>query len=283
MPELPEVETIKLQLNTVFAGLVIKKIEVLSPKNFIGSPKTVIGKKVKGLRRFGKMLVIDLVGKDSLAIHLKMTGRLIYRGKKQPKNLQVQDPKIQKLPSLHTRIIIHFTNNDVLYFNDLRKFGWIRVVNQKEINQRQEKLGIEPFTKNFTLENFQKVIKSSNKPIKLLLMDQEKIAGVGNIYANDALFAAGIHPKSPAKKLNQKEITLLHSKVIEILKKAIKWKGASDDAYVDAFGEKGEVQDHFLVYNRKNEKCLNNCGEIIRKIKLGGRGTFYCPKCQPIS
>lgn len=281
MPELPEVETIKLQLNTVLPGLVIKKIEVLSPKNFVGNKKAVIGKKIKGLRRFGKMLVIDLEGKESLAIHLKMTGRLIYRGKKQPKNLKVQDPKIQKLPSPHTRVIIYFTSGDTLYFNDLRKFGWIKLMESSKLKIQIAKLGIEPFTENFTKENFQKVIKSSNKPIKLLLMDQEKIAGVGNIYTNDALFAAGIHPKTPAKKLKQKEITLLHSKVIEILKKAIKWKGASDDAYVDAFGEKGEVQDHFLVYNRKNEKCLNNCGEIIRKIKLGGRGTFYCPNCQP--
>lgn len=282
MPELPEVETIKLQLNTVLPGLVIKKIEILSPKNFVGNKKTVIGKKIKGLRRFGKMLVIDTEGKESLAIHLKMTGRLIYRGKKQPKNLQVQDPKIQKLPSLHTRIIIYFTNGDTLYFNDLRKFGWIKVLDVSSIKYQVSRLGIEPFTKEFTLENFQKVVSLSNKPVKLLLMDQEKIAGVGNIYANDALFAARIHPKSPARKLNPEEVGLLYNKISEILKKAIKWKGASDDAYVDAFGEKGEVQEHFLVYARNKEKCLNNCGSTIKKIKLGGRGTFYCPNCQPL-
>lgn len=285
MPELPEVETIKLQLNTVLPGLTIKEIKILSPKSFGGEKKEIIGKRITGIRRFGKMFVVDLDNGLSLGIHLKMTGRLIYRGKKQPKDLKIGDPNIQKLPSKHTRVIIYFTSGDKLYFNDLRKFGWIRVMDKSQVTSRKFKLGIEPFTNDFTIEKFQKVLASSKKPIKLLLMDQEKIVGVGNIYANEALFCAKINPKIPSNKINSSEIAVLYDKVLGVLKDGIKWRGASDDAYLDAFGQQGEVQKHFCVYNQEGKKCPNKCGGTIKKIKLGGRGTYFCPACQttPVS
>lgn len=280
MPELPEVETIRLQLNTVLPGLTVKEIEIFSPKNFTGEKKEIIGKKITQIRRFGKMLIIDLDNGLSLGIHLKMTGRLIYRGSKQPKKLEVGDPQILTLPSKHTRVIIHFTNGDTLYFNDLRKFGWMKVLDSVKRKALSGKLGIEPFTNDFTIENFQNVLKSSKKPIKLVLMDQEKIAGVGNIYANEALFCARIHPVKRVNALSNQQSEKLFDCINEILKKAIKWKGASDDDYLDAFGQKGEVQKHFLVYNQKGKPCPNKCGGKIEKIQLGGRGTYYCPNCQ---
>lgn len=280
MPELPEVETIRLQLNTVLPGLTIKEIEILSPKSFGGEKKEVIGKKITGIRRFGKMFVVDLDDGLSLGIHLKMTGRLIYRGSKQPKKLEVGDPKILTLPSKHTRVIIYFTNGDTLYFNDLRKFGWMKVLDSVKREALSGKLGIEPFTKDFTLENFKKVLASSKKPIKLLLMDQEKIAGVGNIYANETLFCARISPKTPANQLKSDQAKKLFGCISRVLKNGIKWRGASDDAYLDAFGQKGEVQKHFLVYDQKGKPCPNECGGKIEKIKLGGRGTYFCPNCQ---
>ena len=280
MPELPEVETIKLQLNSILPGLVIKEIEILSPKSFGGEKKEIVGKKITGIQRFGKMLVIGLDNGLSLGIHLKMTGRLIYRGNKQPKNLQIGDPKIQKLPSKHTRVVIHFTNGDRLYFNDLRKFGWMRVLDSIKREALSGKLGIEPFTKNYTLENFQKVLGKSKKPIKLLLMDQEKIAGVGNIYANEALFCTRISPKTPANQLKSDQVKKLFDCISRVLKNGIKWRGASDDAYLDAFGQKGEVQKHFLVYDQKGKSCSNECGGKIEKIMLSGRGTYFCQICQ---
>lgn len=280
MPELPEVETIKLQLNSVLKGLVIKEVEVLSPKNFVGDKRKIIGKKITGIKRFGKMLVLDLDNGLSLGIHLKLTGRLIYRGKRQPKSLRVEDEDIKNLPNKHTRVIIYFTNGDTLYFNDLRKFGWMKVLDSKKREVLSGKLGIEPFTKDFTIDNFQKVLSKSKKAIKLVLMEQEKIAGVGNIYANEALFLAKIQPKTPAKDMDPKKAVDLYNKLLKILKDGIRWRGASDDAYLDAFGQKGEVQEHFLVYNKKGEDCPNHCGGKIEKIMLSGRGTYFCPNCQ---
>lgn len=278
MPELPEVETIRLQLNNVLRGLIIKDVEILNSKSFIGNKKEVIGKKVIDIRRFGKLLVIDLNDNLNLGIHLKMSGQLIYRGKKQPSKLKVEDEDIKNLPNKHTRIVVKFSNRDHLYFNDVRKFGWMKIISN--IKDQISKLGIEPFTKEFTLENFKKVLNLSKKAIKLVLMDQEKIAGVGNIYANDALFCAKINPKNKAKDLNEQEVNKLFNCILEVLKNGIKWKGASENSYRDAFGQKGRLQEHFLVYAREGKICPRNCGEKIKKFMLGGRGTYFCPKCQ---
>ncbi len=278
MPELPEVETIRLQLNQVLPGLTIKNIKILSAKNFLGESKKVLGATITAVNRYGKLLVITLDNNYYLVIHLKLTGRLIYRGQKQPRFLTIGDPQLQTLPNQHTRVIVEFNNGDFLFFNDLRKFGWFKVSQnyQEEVSQ----LGIEPLTSNFTLANWQKVLKASAQPIKLVLMDQTKIAGVGNIYANEALFLAKIHPQKKANELIAEEALRLYQKIKQVLKQAIKYRGASDDDYLDAFGQKGEMQNHFFVYNQKNKPCPNQCGAVINKIKLGGRGTYFCPVCQ---
>ncbi len=295
MPELPEVETLKLQLSDVLLGLTVKKIEVIKNKSFIGNPKIIIGKKIKGLRRFAKILVFDLTGDLSIAIHLKLSGQLIYRGKRQPQKIVVSDPLLKSLPNKHTRVIITFENSDILYFNDLRIFGWMKVVKNQISNIKDQKhrakikdvfledivknLGPEPL-RDLTLSIFKNILRSSNKPIKVLLMDQEKIAGVGNIYANDALFLAGISPEIEANKISKEKTKLLFDKLLKVLKDGIKWGGASENNFRDAFGQMGKLQEHFYVYARKDERCLNDCGEKIKRIKLGGRGTFFCPKCQ---
>lgn len=279
MPELPEVETIRLQLDRILPGFTIKDIETRNQKSFQGDRKKIIGKKITNLRRFGKLLVIDLEDNLSLGVHLKMTGVLVYRGKKEPAKLTVSED-LTKLPSKHTRVIITFTNNDLLYFNDLRKFGWMRIIDNKQLDSFIKKLGIEPFNKDFTLSNFNKVLKKSSRAVKLVLMDQSKISGLGNIYANDALFCAYIHPQTKSNKLSDQEITKLFNCINKILASGIKYQGASDVSFRDAFGQKGKQQEHFLVYGRKGEKCLNNCQEKIKKIMLGGRGTYYCPSCQ---
>ncbi len=280
MPELPEVETIKLQLEPILKNQVVKDIEIRNSKTFQGDKKKVIGNKINGVRRFGKLLVIDFENEISLGIHLKMSGRLIYRGNKQPKDIKIEDKELEKLPNSHTRVVFHFKSGDILYFTDQRMFGWIKVLDSVKREGVRGKLGIEPFTKEFTIENLYKITSKANRPIKVILMDQSLIAGIGNIYANDGLFCAKIHPSEKAKSLSKQQIEKLYNCLIKVLNNGIKYKGASENLFRDAFGQRGSLQEHFLVYARKGEKCLNNCGEVIKKIKLGGRGTFYCPNCQ---
>lgn len=261
MPELPEIETLRLQLSRLIIGKTIKSIDILKPRSFVGDSRRAAGKKIIGVRRFAKMLVFDLSDGVKLAIHLKMSGQLIYNG----------------VRNKHTRVITTFEDGDCLCFNDQRIFGWIRVAD--DITGLTQKLGPDPI-KDLTVGKFEEILKTSGRPVKTVLMDQEKIAGVGNIYANDALFLAGIHPKTPANQLSQVKSKGLYLKLLKVLKEGIKWGGASKTNFVDAFGRKGHVQEHFYAYDRDGLECLNHCGAKIRKIKLGGRGTFFCPICQ---
>lgn len=278
MPELPEVETLRLQLSKLLVDLVIEKIEVLKKKSFIGETKLILDAKIINLRRFAKILIIDLSNSFSLAVHLKLTGQLIYRGVRQPAKLKITDPLLQNLPNKHTRVIISFSNGDHLFFNDLRIFGWMKIIKSDKVESLIEKLGPEPM-KDLTYEKFEKIL-TSKKPVKVVLMDQEKISGVGNIYANDSLFLAGINPKTSASKIPKDKVRLLYEKLFKVLTDGIKWGGASENNFRDALGQMGKVQEHFYVYGRDGEICRNGCGERIKRIKLGGRGTFFCPTCQ---
>lgn len=279
MPELPEVETLRLQLSQLIIGKTIKSIDILKSKSFVGDAQEVTGEKIKNIRRFAKILVIDLSSNLSLAIHLKMSGQFIFKKQRTNNNEQKvkdADPLLRILPNSHTRVIITFINGDKLFFNDQRIFGWIKVVH--DVSKFVDKLGPDPL-RELTTERFNTILKSSRKPVKLLLMDQEKIAGVGNIYTNDALFLAKIHPKTPANKLSKSQITKLFDKLLKVLRDGIKWKGASQNHFRDIYGQKGEVQEHFYVYDKEGERCIK-CKCKIKRITLGGRGTFFCPACQ---
>jgi len=304
MPELPEVETIKHQLSKVLSKQIIASVEVLKQKSFTGKSDSVIGYQIIGTRRFGKVLVIDLEYPDhrskppvSLVIHLKMTGQLIYEQLDYKHRSKVDlshrivgghptSDFISKLPSKHTRVIFHLKakkQQSTLYFNDQRIFGWIKIVPTSEVQQLPfiKKLGPEP--SQITSEQWVKILQSSKKPIKLRLMDQHKIAGIGNIYANDALWQARINPSRPSNSLTSLEMVKLHRAVIKILNEGIKYGGATamDGKYVDLQGLGGKYQNHFRVYQRVGKKCLRkNCNGIIQKTKINNRGTFHCPKCQ---
>ncbi len=292
MPELPEVETIRLQLNSLIIGQVIKDIQILKAKSFIGDKKLVIGKKIVGIRRFAKILVIDLSSGLSIAIHLKMSGQLVYRGIRYQVS-GIRYAELEKVPNKHTRVIVEFQSGDNLFFNDMRIFGWMKIITNDKLQMTNKisklqipklpdlikSFGPEPF-KDLTVEKFKEILQSSQKPVKLVLLDQEKIAGVGNIYANEALFLAKIHPKTPANRLSEKETEFLYNKLLKVLKEGIKYGGASEDNYRDAYGNKGTFHEHFKVYGRQKLPCLNRCGGKIERIALGGRGTFFCPKCQ---
>lgn len=283
MPELPEVETIKLGLQDKIVGLKITDVEVRVAKIFQGDPKKVIGAKIKNIRRRAKILIIDLDDGKSLIIHLKLTGQLVYHKDGSRATFGHPIPFAgTTLPAKTTHVIFTFSDGSVLYFNDMRKFGYIKVVKTDEVDNLKvvREFGPEPFTPEFTLNKFKEILSKKKKPIKLVLMDQTIIAGVGNIYANEALFLAKIHPQRKANELSEKEAEKLYQDLLEVLKKGIKYGGSSENAYVNALGEKGQMQEHFKAYGRQGESCPNHCGGIIKRITLGGRGTFFCPACQ---
>jgi len=282
MPELPEVETIKRQLREKVLGLQIFKIEVFKEKQFRGKKENIIGAKIIDVRRRAKNIIIDLDNQLHLLIHLKMTGQLIYSDKNNkyggghpiaPFGLLV--------PNKYTHIRIYFTDKSRLYYNDVRQFGWMKVLDEIDLKKEFDKFGPEPLDKEFDFKIFYKRInKKENQPIKIALMDQGVIVGLGNIYANELLFDAGIDPRRKVKTLSKNELEKIYKAINKVLKKAIKYQGTSADDYVTLQGEKGHYDEKLWIYDKKDEKCPNKCGGIIEKIKVGGRGTYYCSKCQ---
>lgn len=280
MPELPEVETIKLGLQKYLVGHKIVDVQTNLPKIFAGDKKDIIGARFVGLKRIGKGLILELDNDFVLAVHLKMTGQLVYQDDKT--KILVLSPKVggATLPSKYTHIIFTLDNGAFLYYNDLRQFGWVKVVRKDELMNIPffKEMGPEPL-KDLTLEKFINIVSQSNLVIKAMLMDQKKIGGIGNIYVNEALFAAGIDPRRKAKSLTAVEIKKLYDSIIRVLKKGLEYGGSSDENFVNALGQEGNYQKHTLVYGREGERCPG-CKGIIQKIQLGGRGTYLCPKCQ---
>jgi len=287
MPELPEVETIKRVLEKAIIGKTIKNIEVRKAKIFQGDAREVIGRTIEGIERRGKMLVIKLSGDKALVVHFKLTGQMVWAEEKS----KVKSQKLKvilghpipfagtELPAKTTHVIFEIDGGR-LFYNDLRQFGWIKAIKLDQLDQLG-KLGPEPFDREFTVEYLQKIFLKTAKPVKLVLMDQEKIAGIGNIYANEALFEAGILPTRPAKELRNEEIKKLREAIIKVLEEGIKYGGSSaaDEAYIKPNGEPGGYQEHFRVYQQQGQKCPR-CKSKIERVELGGRGTFFCPNCQ---
>ena len=279
MPELPEVETIRLGLQKYVVGHKITDIEVRLPKIFAGSAEQIIGSNVIAARRFGKGLVIDLSNGYSLAIHVKLTGQLIYRDPKTAK-IPVSKVKVGSVPNKFTHVIFKLDRGAVLYYNDQRRFGWIKVVPTNKVSEMPYFKGIGPEVfKDLTLKKFEKIVSGSKVVIKPLLMDQKRIGGIGNIYANDALFLSGIDPRRKAHTLTEEEMKKLYKAIHTVMERGFKYGGASELSFVNVLGQEGEYQNHSLVYGKKGKECPNKNG-TIKKIYLGGRGTFFCPACQ---
>ena len=286
MPELPEVETLKLGLQKYLIGHKILDIEIRVPKIFQGDKKEAIGTKVTGIKRVGKGLIIELNNEFCLAVHLKMTGQLVYSGK-ETKNIVLSKKTGGDLPSKYSHVIFSLDDGATLYFNDLRRFGWIKVIKKEDVGNMPffKEMGPEPSVaeamagKPLTFEYFQQVIKKGNSPIKIILMDQKKIGGIGNIYANEALFVAKIDPKRKARELKEKEVKTLYDAIFKVIKQGLEFGGSSDENFVNVLGEEGKYQQHFLVYGKKGKDCPEGKGKI-EKIMLGGRGTYFCPDYQ---
>lgn len=282
MPELPEVEVVRLFLQSHLVGKTIADIQVLNSKSFIGDPQKIIGTQVTSFSRRGKQLSVHLSNKLILLVHLKMTGQLVYLSKTKT-TLGHPTPNLNnsQLPNKSTRVIFKFNNHCHLFFNDQRKFGWIKILTQKQLTQFQQNLGLDIFDPKFTPDYLCRQLHSTTRPAKLVLLDQSKFAGIGNIYANDALFLSKIHPQTKSNTISRFKSQKLHHALLQIMTESVAHGGstAKDNKYLLPDGSKGTHQFHFQVYQRDGQSC-RLCHTLIKRIALGGRGTFFCPKCQ---
>lgn len=281
MPELPEVESIRLFLENHIVGKTILEIIVFEKKQFIGDIKKATNQKIIELFRKGKYLAIKLDNDYFLNVHLKMSGQFLYSKDKKHTEFPTIIPftKSHQMPGSTTRIIINFTDQSILFFNDLRKFGYIKVSKIIEFPKSPDIL-----SRLFTIDYLIDVLKHSSRPIKIILLDQNKMAGIGNIYANEALFYAKIHPLQPSKLLTIKQIKKLYISIISVINKAIKYQGssASDEAFILPNSSKGSYQKFLQVYDREGKKCYI-CKSTIKRIKHHGRSSYFCPNCQKLN
>lgn len=280
MPELPEVETIARRLAQVLPGKHILSVEPHVAKSFVGLPDKVIGSTITGITRKAKLLTISLDTDTVLLVHLKMTGQLIYVD--EAHRLGGGHPTADwtaTLPSAHTRVTLRLSGAAHLFFNDQRIFGWIKVLPKTKVSEEFKNTAPDIIDPQITPEYFYEKTKTRGIPIKQLLMDNTFVAGVGNIYANDALHLAGIAPNRPARSLSQAEAAKLYTAAKTVIELGITLGGATIDHFRHIDGFSGEYQKEVRVYGKESIPC-QVCGTPILKIVLGGRGTFYCPQCQ---
>lgn len=344
MPELPEVETVRIGLSRLLPGKKISGVEYDWPKNLpeisSSGPKLpdsgqnpsqtrqripdtpprpeinsdsksgnfdlkersrtgsrsfpnakqdvdgfLVGAKINEVKRRGKVLIIELNTKYSLLIHLKMTGQLVFRSEKVKYGAgHPSDSLINELPDKSTRVIFKFSDGSNLYFNDQRKFGWVRLIPTAEVPNIDffKKVGPEPLASDFKPKDFRaRFEKKPNSLIKAALLDQTVVAGAGNIYADESLWCARIHPETRVKNVSDQKLNKLYHCLRDILQLAIDRGGSSDRNYVDAEGNKGSYLTFSKVFRREGQPC-ERCGTEIMKTRVASRGTHICPKCQKI-
>lgn len=288
MPELPEIEAIKFQLNKYLKGHKFISSQVNYPKILEGDIKNLEGGEFKNTRRFGKVVSVDLSNGYSFLVHVKLTGQLIYRGPNLPKVPELSKKVAGGIPGKHTHVIFALDRAGKLYYNDVRRFGWIKVVKTLDVETTPfiKKLGPEPFGSAqgkpslLTLDYFKEMLSKSGRPVKVVIMDQEKMGGVGNIYANDALWLAKINPTKKANEISSPEVKELYETIHAVLKKGIEQGGASELAFVTPDGTEGNYQNHTLAYGHQGEICKRCKKGKFVKTFLGGRGTYTCQNCQ---
>lgn len=286
MPELPEVETIRLGLLSTVIGQRISRVDVLLGKMFTGDPERVLGASVRDVSRRGKLLILDIEGDSflSLLIHLKMTGQLLFKSLTRPEFAggHPVPPLNTPLPNKSTKVIFTFESGDILYFNDLRTFGYIKLVERENVFKERflQTIGVEPLSDAFTLEYFKGLLKKYPKmSLKSFLLDQRKIAGLGNIYTDEALFLAYLHPTRLTGSLSASDVKSLYDATRSVLQKGIQLHGASKTSYVTLDGTQGTFLADVAVYQQQGKPCPR-CGTLISKFSFAGRGTHVCVQCQ---
>ncbi|MCK6511120.1 bifunctional DNA-formamidopyrimidine glycosylase/DNA-(apurinic or apyrimidinic site) lyase [Myxococcota bacterium] len=285
MPELPEVETVRRGLERVLLGQQIVGGEVLLARSFSGEWSELIGRKVREVGRRGKVLLIGLDQKKTALVHLRMTGQLIYQpqdGSPREGGGHPSDALIRKLPNAHTRVFWEMSSGARLFFNDQRTFGSIKLLEDTELPTEPflAKLGPEPWDKAFSVEALHQAFqRRSRSSVKAVLLDQEVVAGIGNIYADESLFLSRVHPATPAGALPKTQIRPLIAKIREVLERGIEYGGVSARDYVNAEGLRGRMQEQLYVYGRDGMPC-KLCDTTLQKLRTAGRGTHICPRCQ---
>ena len=287
MPELPEVETIRAGLAKLLPGKSVKDVWYDWDKSFPNAPADVarflVGAKIEKVRRRAKVLIIELSGDWALIIHLKMTGQLVFVSKNQrfgaghPNNSLVGE-----LPDKTTHVTFTFADGSKLFFNDQRKFGWVRLLPTAEVEHLDffQKVGPEPLAADFTAAQFkERLMRRAKSGIKAVLLDQTVVAGIGNIYADESLWGAKIHPETKVQDIPSAQITKLYESLRAVLRLSIEKGGSTDRNYVDARGRRGSYLTFANVFRREGQPCPR-CGTTITKTKVAGRGTHICSHCQ---
>jgi len=287
MPELPEVETVCRQLDPELTGRTIESLEVLDARWCRPTPprrleRAVAGATIAGLHRRGKYLLLGLDGERTLVMHLRMTGNLVLvegESKLDPSEGQRLYEGERSTSERHLRARFALDDGRELWFTDPRRFGEAFLIDDAKLDERFAGLGVEPFSGDFTAAALAQMAAGRTAPLKSFLLDQRHVAGVGNIYADEALFRARLHPLSPAGSMKPEHAEALRDAVVAALKAGIDRGGASIDDYRDGRGGMGTMQDEFLVHTREGEECPE-CGGPISRIVVSGRSTYYCPTCQ---
>jgi formamidopyrimidine-DNA glycosylase len=286
MPELPEVETVRRGLKRLLPGREVASETHDWAKGFPNAPSDVeqflLGASVLEVRRRAKVLLIDLSSDYSLVIHLKMTGQLVFVGDERFGAGHPSDSLVGQLPDKSTRVTLAFRDGSRLFFNDQRKFGWMRLIPTVEIDNLDffQKVGPEPLAADFTAQDFvARMRRRPNSGVKAVVLDQSVVAGVGNIYADESLWGSKIHPAALARNLSDYKLKLLHKELAYVLNLSIEKGGSSDRNYVNAEGKKGSYITFARVFRKEGQPCPR-CGRGIIKTKVANRGTHFCPHCQ---
>lgn len=287
MPELPEVETVRRGLHELIIGRTVRMVAHDTPKGFPNAPVDVeqflVGAAVTDVRRRAKVLLIDLSSGYTLVIHLKMTGQLVFVGGERFGAGHPNDSLIGELPDKSTRVTFEFTDGSQLFFNDQRKFGWVKLYPTVEVSNIDfmQRVGPEPLEDDFTSEVlWQRLQRRKNTTIKAAILDQTVLAGVGNIYADEGLWGAYIHPATRVKDVPREKIDNLWREIRDVMTLAIEKGGSSNHTYINAEGKKGSYMDFARVFRREGQTCPRHPDVVIQKLKVAGRGTHICPVCQ---
>lgn len=288
MPELPEVETVRRGLADLIVGKVVASEVHDTEKGFPNAPHDVnnflIGAKITAVRRRAKVLMIDLSTEYTLVIHLKMTGQLVFVGDERFGAGHPNDSLVNTLPDASTRVTLVFDDGTRLFFNDQRKFGWMKLLPTIEVPNMafMQKVGPEPLEDSFTVSDFAERLKRRPRSnIKAVLLDQSVVAGIGNIYADETLWGAKVHPQRLTQTMTDDEIALMYHEMRDVMNLAIQKGGSSNRNYINAEGKKGSYMDFARVFRREGLPCPR-CGTTIEKLRVAGRGTHICPVCQVI-
>lgn len=286
MPELPEVETVRLQLKHKILGKTIGSVEIFHMKTINHDrsiSKKLTGKIIDNIDRVGKLLIFSFRDESNLFLlaHLKMTGQFFFVGKKGDvsgggHSMTAADTN---LPHKHTRVAFHFTDSTTLYFNDMRLFGYTKLAHAKEVAEARKGFGPEPIDPEFNIGWFTERIRRRSTPVKAALLDQSFVAGLGNIYVDEALWRAAVKPTRKASTLTKKEAAAIAAASRDVMLESISVGGTTFQHFKDTGGENGNFTDYLKVFGKQNTPCPR-CGAIIKKIRVAGRGTHYCPKCQ---